>query len=219
MKMREPCDRVRALLPHYADGEVSEAETELVRAHLADCRACRREAAEWAALNRVVERELTARGAVPQSEVEAAIRKVREARPAWRVAPAPVRFWRSWTPAVALAAVAVLIAVIGAELPGLKLTEAGAMIRDEAAALAVGPRELAADVPRDYHALGRSVRSWPQQALDGLAEQWDRGTAVSQAIAGRVGTAPLAACALLLLAANFAFVRGVRSSHGRLQRG
>jgi hypothetical protein len=213
------CERVQALLPHYADGEVGAGEARLIREHIAACARCRREAAEWAALNRILGEGLRASEPVSADEIEAAVLRVREVRPIWRVAPTPVRLWRRWAPVAGLAAAAVLVALASANSPWLDLNDAGATIRDETAALALAPAELAADVPRDYRDLRRSIGSWPQQAVNDLAERWSRGAVLSQAVTRRVGTAPLAACAVLLLAANFAFARGVRSSHGRLQEG
>jgi len=215
--MRETCERIRALLPHYADGEVSHGDAGMIREHVAACAECRREAAEWAALDRIVSRGLRAEDPVGAEELEAVVQRVRQVRPLWRAAPAPVRFWRSWAPAAGLAALALVIASVAGDLLKLNLADAGALLRDETAALVSVPGELATDVPRDYQALRRSARSWPQRTAAGLGTQWDRGMALSQAVTRRVGPVPLAACALLLLAANFALVREARSSHGRLQ--
>jgi hypothetical protein len=217
--MQPTCDRVRALLPYYADGEVGEAEAAILREHIAECAECRREADRWTALNRIVDRGLRVEEPVPAGEVEEAVRRVREAKPVWQVAPTPVRFWRSWAPMAGLAVLAIAIALVGVNRPPLELADARAMVRDETAALVRAPAQLAAGVPRDYEALRRSARLWPQQTVASLAEQWERGAALSQAVTRRVGPAPLAACALLLLAANFAFAREVRGSHGRLQGG
>ena len=217
--MRETCEIIRALLPYYADGEVSEGEAGMIREHVAGCAECRREAAEWAALGRIVSEGLRAEEPFGADELEAAVQRVHEARPLWRAAPTPVRFWRSWAPVAGLAALALVIAFAASDLLRFSFADAGVLLRDETAALVSVPGELATDVPRDYQALRRSARSWPQRTAEGLGAQWDRGMALSQAVTRRVGPVPLAACALLLLAANFALVREARSSHGRLQRG
>lgn len=217
--MTQACDRVRALLPHHADGELSEADARVIREHLAGCAECRKAAAEWTALNRIVDEGLRRAEPAPADEVDAAIRRLRQARPIWQAAPAPVRFWRSWAPIAGLAALALMIAAVGFSLPQPSLVDAGAAIRDQTTALVLGPGEFASGVPQDYQALRRSVRSWPQEAVEALVGQWSRGTQLSQTVTSRVGVLPLAACALLLLAANFAFAREARSLHGRLQRG
>jgi anti-sigma factor RsiW len=217
--MKRLCDRVKALLPYHADGEVSEADARAIREHLSGCAECRQAAAEWRALNRIVDEGLRLEEPVSADEVEAAIRAVHQAKPLWQAAPAPVRFWRSWSPVAGLAALALIIAIAGLNLPQLSLAGASAAIRDETAALALAPGELATQVPHDYQALRRSARFWPEQTVDALVSQWSRGAQLSQALTRRVGVVPLAACALLLLAANFAFARQVRSAHGRLQRG
>jgi hypothetical protein len=216
--MRQPCDRVRALLPHHADGEVSEAEARAIREHLAACAACRRAAAEWRALNRIVDEGLQAEASVSEAEVEAAIRRVRQARPMWQAAPAPVRFWRSWAPVAGLAALAVVLALVGMRSSGLSLPSAAA-VREETAAFVVAPGELATELPDDYKALRHSAGSWPEQAIEALGSQWTRGTQLSQAVTRRIGVLPLVACALLLLAANFVLAREVRGTRGTLQRG
>lgn len=43
-------EHIDALLPFYLNHSLDEAQTELVRAHLADCAACRQQLAEWQAL-------------------------------------------------------------------------------------------------------------------------------------------------------------------------
>jgi anti-sigma factor RsiW len=217
--MTQACDRVRALLPHHADGELSEADARAIREHLTGCAECREAAAEWMALNRIVDEGLRLAEPVPADEVDAVIRRLRQARPIWQAAPAPVRFWRSWAPVAGLAALALVIAAVGSSLPPPSLADAGAAIRDQTTALVLGPGEFAGGVPQDYQALRRSARSWPEEAAEALVGQWNRGTQLSQAVTRRVGVLPLAACALLLLAANFAFAREVRSVHGRLQGG
>lgn len=60
------CDRVRELMPWYANGTLSSAESGEVSAHLATCRACREELAETLRLRVEVEREVRSLPRLPE---------------------------------------------------------------------------------------------------------------------------------------------------------
>jgi predicted anti-sigma-YlaC factor YlaD len=202
------CKEIRELLPLFVDGALGEAESRSVRDHLGGCRECRREADRWAALDRVVAAGLTFEEPTAAADVEAVVQRLREVRPAWQAAPTPVRFWRNWAPAAALAGVAVILAVAGLYSPGVDLSAARSRIGAEAAA-----------VPDDFVALNEAARSWPGQAREAALEQANQGAALAEAVLRWVGPAPLVACAVLLLAINLVCARSARLPRQRLQRG
>jgi len=213
------CEHIRDLLPAYADDGLGADEAQAVRVHLRACAACRLEAARWAALDRLLTEGLTAPEPVSQAEVEAAVQRVHETRPAWQAAPVPVRFWRSWLPAAAVAAAAILLAVLGSYAPEADVARAKGALIDEAARLASDPRELAAVRPGELVAVGTEAREWPGRLALDAAYQWDAGLSLAQSLGRRVGLAPLAVCVVLLLAANLMIARRVRETPRSLQGG
>ena len=189
------CDAIREMLLDHADGGLPTAEAGEVERHLSACASCRREADEWAALDRVLAQGLRADGPVSDAEIEAAVARVREAKPAWRLAPVPVRFWRSWAPTVALAA------AVGADV------------------CEIYPTDIAQIVPTDIDALRESVSALPESTVAGVTREWDQGATWSQTLGHRIGLLPLAAGAVLLLFINLAFAKSVRGSLRPLQGG
>jgi len=206
----DPCDTIRDLLPAHVDGALHPGEAEAVDTHLAGCAACRRERERWVSLNRLLDQHLAAEEPVTSAEVEAVVQRVRAERPAWRVAPTPVRFWRAWLPAAALAAAALVLVLIGGYAPEVRLADAKGALLDQAAAMAQGSRTLPQSAPEEAVAFYADAVEWPGQAAAGAVRGWDSSQAFTQALVRRVGLAPLAACLLLLLAANLMVARGAR---------
>jgi anti-sigma factor RsiW len=206
----DTCDAIRDLLPAHVDGALDAATAETVGAHLAECAACRREREQWVSLNRLLDEHLATAEPVPSAEVEAVVQRVRAEKPAWRVAPTPVRFWRAWLPVAALGATALVLVLIGAYAPGLHWASAKGVLLDQAAAVAQESRALPQSAPEGAIALYADAREWPGQAAAGAARGWDDGRVFAQSLVRRVGLAPLATCLLLLLAANLMVARGAR---------
>jgi len=206
----DPCDYIRDLVPAHVDGALDASEAEAVSAHLAGCVACRRERDQWVALNQLLDEHLAAAEPVSSAEIETVVQRVREQRPAWRVAPTPVRFWRAWLPAAALGTAALLLTLAGAYTPGLELADAKSVLLDQAVTMAEQSRTLPQSAPEEAVALYSDAKEWPKQATAGAVHGWDEGREFMQALARRVGPVPLAACLFLLLAANLIVARGAR---------
>jgi len=213
------CEHIQDLLPAYVDEALSADDARAVRAHLADCAACRVEAERWARLDGLLDEHLSGAEPVPSADVESVIGRLHQERPVWRVAPAPVRFWRSWMPAATVAAAAVLLVLAGLYTPGVSLASAKDALLDEAASVAAESRELPYAAPEQAIALYEDARSLPKHAALGASRQWDAGLNLAQALTRRVGLAPLATCVLLLFAANVVVARGVRGRPRSLQGG
>lgn len=217
--IRESCEHIQDLLPAYLEEALGADERRAVGEHLAGCRACRLEAESWARLDGLLDEHLAAVEPVEEAEVEALVQRLREERPVWRIAPEPVRFWRSWAPAAAFAVAAVLLALVGSYTPGLDLAVAKQTVLDEAAAMAASSRELPRAAPEEAVALYADAATWPREAAEGARRQWGEGLGLVQALTRRVGLAPLATCVMLLLAANLMVARGVRGTPRSLQGG
>ncbi|HJN16889.1 MAG TPA: zf-HC2 domain-containing protein [Armatimonadota bacterium] len=214
------CDAIREMLPDHADGGLPTAEAGEVERHLSACASCRREADEWAALDRVLAQGLRADGPVSDAEIEAAVARVREAKPAWRLAPVPVRFWRSWAPTVALAAAAAVLMAVFGVVPGDTWAEAKQIVTTHATSIIHSyPTDIAQIVPTDIDALRESVSALPESTVAGVTREWDQGATWSQTLGHRIGLLPLAAGAVLLLFINLAFAKSVRGSLRPLQGG
>lgn len=207
----ELCETIRDLIPEYVDGEACAADADLVRAHLRACAGCRREAAEWRALGRLVDEGLAAVESVSEAEVEAAVARVSQERPLWQAAPAPLRFWRSWAPMAAMGTAAVLLVLLVNYTPGV--ASAGPMLRDWAFSLIASyPTDLPDVAVSDVIALGETVRALPDSTAGRVAQEWTRGVTFTEVLATRIGVLPLAAVAFVLFLANVAFVRAVRGT-------
>jgi len=213
------CEHIEDLLPAYVDHALSADDARAVRAHLADCAACRVEAERWARLDGLLDEHLPVAQPVPSPDVEGLIQRLHRERPVWRVAPAPVRFWRTWMPAAGVAAAAVLLALAGLYAPGVNLDDAKEALLDEAMAVAADSRQLPQVAPEQAMALYEDARSLPKHAALGASRQWDASLSLAQALTRRVGFAPLATCVLLLFAANVMVARGVRGRPRSLQGG
>jgi len=216
---RRTCDEIRDLLPFCADGALSEGDEARVREHLEVCEECRLEAEGWSALGRVLARGLVGEEPASAATVEEALRRVHEVRPAWRVAPAPVRFWRAWTPAGALALTAAAMVLVGLHSPWVDLHQARAAVQAEAAAVVSETVGIGAIVPSDVSALPETVRSWPQDVRHEVTERWDDGAVLAQSVLSRTGPVPLVAGALLLFVVNVVLAKGAIGPRRRLQEG
>ena len=213
------CDEIRELLPFHVDGALGASDEARIRDHLGACRECRLETERWSALDRVLVKGLVGEEPAPAAVVEQALQRVRQVRPAWRVAPAPVRFWRTWTPVGALALTAVVMVLAGLYSPWVDLRQARAVVQAEAAAVASDTADIGAIVPGDVSGLPEAVRSWPGDVRHEVTERWDAGAALAQSALSRIGPVPLGAGALLLLVVNVVLAKGATGSRRRLQEG
>jgi predicted anti-sigma-YlaC factor YlaD len=213
------CRETRERLPEFADGAIGEVDRLRLTAHLEACATCRQELRRWEALNHLLDAGLRTEEPVTPDGVEEAIARVHQARPVWRVAPAPLRFWRTWTPAATLALAAAILAAVGWRTPWNDLGLSRELLRQPAQAFAAGPADLA-DLAHEVTALGGTVRSLPAAAETEFREQWDEGTSRAQALVSWAGPVPIAVAVLMLLVMNVAFARGAlaprQPSHERV---
>ncbi len=205
--MNRACGDIRDLLPLFVDGALGPADDRRLREHVAACADCRREAERWAALDRLVAQGLAGEAAASDGEIEAVLRRVHETRPVWQVAPAPMRFWRSWAPLGALGLAAVALTLLGLYSPWPHLTGAPAALRNDLAAVVTEATDLVAAVPNDVSGVPQAVRAWPHEIRHDALDGWDQAAALAQSALGWTGPAPFVICLLLVLAVNLAFAR------------
>ncbi len=216
----QACERIQEMLPDFVDDGLTPADAAQIDRHLLGCDACRREADEWAALDRILDAGLGVTEPVSELDVEAAVARVREVKPAWRLAPAPMRFWRSWTPTAALAAAAIVLMAGFEFVPGETWAEAKQLVADQATSIINAyPTDIAEVVPTDINSIRDSVSALPEATVAGVTRGWDQGVTWSQLLSHRIGLLPLAAGAVLLLLVNLALVKSVRGSLRSLHGG
>jgi len=185
----------------YGEGELPPERAAAVRAHLEACSVCRREAAAWQALDRVLDRALKPAENAPPGFPGAVVHALRDLEPEWarRHVCARLGARRAWPLAVALAVAALLLPLRWEAVPWHRVQAWGGAAEGEVRAAAQETAALVAETPA---ALRTTYADWPgsiaseaAMLLDSLRSTWTEGS-------GGRGSALAAVLLLLLLAAN-----------------